>query len=296
MKKISPKSNRLNTSILVTGSAGFIGQHLVESLIKRGYKVFAKGRSDGDVRKIETWKKYPKADCVVHLAGLTFVPDSWINPELFISSNSVSTNNSLEYCRTNDAKLVFPSTYMYSTNSFESAKESEALKPVNPYALSKFLGESLCRYYAEFFGVRVAILRPFNVYGVGQSDRFLVPSVIRQARLGDEIRVQDSKPSRDYLYIDDLIEAIRLVVETEISFDIFNLGTGKSYSVEALINVLEQVVGRGLRIVSAKTERQSEINFTRADISHATELLRWNPQWSLLDGLSEIWNKSIDCC
>jgi nucleoside-diphosphate-sugar epimerase len=114
MKKILPKSNWLDTSILVTGSDGFIGRHLVESFIKRGYKVFAKCRSDGDVRNIETWKKYPKADCVVHLAGLTFVPDSWINPELFISSNSGSTNNSLEYCRTNDAKLVFPSIHMRS--------------------------------------------------------------------------------------------------------------------------------------------------------------------------------------
>ena len=263
---------------------------------EQGYVVFAKSRSDGDVRQIETWRQFPKVDCVVHLAGLTFVPDSWTNPELFISGNTMSTNHSLEYCRINNAKLIFPSTYMYLTNSNMSVKETEALKPANPYALSKFLGESLCRYYSEFFGVNVAILRPFNVYGVGQSDRFLVPSVIRQARIGNEIKVQNSKPSRDYLYIDDLIEAIRLVVEAQFSFDVFNLGTGKSYSVEALINVLEKVVGQRLRIISEKAERQSEIDFTQADISHATEVLRWNPQWSLIDGLSVIWKKSLGSC
>ena len=280
----------MSQSILVTGSNGFIGRHLSEDLRKRGYEVFSMVRSTGDARISETWSKYPKADCVVHLAGLTFVPDSWTHPGLFIESNALSTTHALEYCRKHAAKLIFLSSYMYSTKSALSVKESDDLNPVNPYALSKFLGENICRYYSEFFGTQVAILRPFNVYGIGQTEKFLVPSIIRQARAGDEIKVMDSKPSRDYIYIDDLLEAIHRVVNTAIDFDVFNVGTGNSYSVEELINVLGMVVGRNLKTVSANTERPSEINFTQADITHAADVLGWKPRWALVEGLSEIWN------
>ena len=280
----------MSQSILVTGSNGFIGRHLVEDFKKRGSRVFALNRLDGDTCRSETWGKYPKADCVVHLAGQTFVPDSWTHPELFIESNALSTAHALEYCRVHAAKLIFLSSYMYSTKSALSVKESDELNPVNPYALSKFLGENICRYYSEFFGTQVAILRPFNVYGIGQTEKFLIPSIIRQARAGDEIKVMDSKPSRDYIYIDDLLEAIHRVVNTAIDFDVLNVGTGKSYSVGELINVLGLVVGRNLKVVSANTERQSEINFTQADITHATEVLGWKPRWTLVEGLSAIWN------
>jgi nucleoside-diphosphate-sugar epimerase len=100
----------------------------------------------------------------------------------------------------------------------------------------------------------------------------------------------DRKPSRDYLYIADLLEAIHRSVDLITSFDIFNIGTGKSFSVEALINTLGSVVGRDLKVISANSERPSEVNFTQADINHAIDVLRWEPQWSLFDGLSKIWN------
>ena len=277
-------------TLIVTGSDGFIGRHLVENFRKHGHKVFALNRSDGDTRSSKTWDGYPQAECVVHLAGLTFVPDSWTHPELFIESNTLSTTYALEYCKKNGAKLIFPSSYMYSTDSASSVKETDALSPANPYALTKFLGEKLCRYYSEFYGTQVIILRPFNVYGIGQSEKFLIPSIVRQARFGDEIRVMDRKPSRDYLYIDDLLEAIHRSVDLITSFDVFNIGTGKSFSVEALIDTLGLVVGRDLKVISANSERPSEVNFTQADINHAIDVLKWEPQWSLFDGLSKIWN------
>lgn len=280
----------MKLSILVTGSNGFIGRHLVKSLRFRHHQVFAMARVDGDTSNAETWINYPKADCVVHLAGLTFVPDSWTNPEQFIESNTLSTTHALEYCRKNDAKLIFLSSYMYSTNSTTSVKEADETSPANPYALTKFLGENLCRYYSDFFGTQVVVLRPFNVYGIGQATKFLIPSIVQQARVGDEIRVMDHKPSRDYLYIDDLLEAIHRSIILTTNFDIFNIGTGKSFSVESLIKILETVVGRNLRIISANSERPSEINFTRADITHAIDVLKWKPKWALIDGLSAIWN------
>jgi len=178
---------------------------------------------------------------------------------------------------------------MYSQQRGAAATESGALVPKNPYALSKFLGETLCNFYSEHFGVATVIIRPFNIYGVNQNPKFLVPTILEQALVGDEIHVQDVRPSRDYVYITDFIDAIKKVIESEVKYDVFNIGSGISYSVEELIETLGKVVGRKLKIVSAMTKRPEEIDFTQADNSHAKAVLGWQPSCSLFDGLSDIW-------
>jgi nucleoside-diphosphate-sugar epimerase len=178
---------------------------------------------------------------------------------------------------------------MYSQQRGAAATESGALVPKNPYALSKFLGETLCNFYSEHFGVATVIIRPFNIYGVNQNPKFLVPTILEQALVGDEIHVQDVRPSRDYVYITDFIDAIKKVIESEVKYDVFNIGSGISYSVEELIETLGKVVGRKLKIVSAMTKRPEEIDFTQADNSHAKVVLGWQPSSSLFDGLSDIW-------
>ena len=195
-------------SILVTGATGFLGRHVVRDLLRRGFKVEAKSRADGDVCDVETWKKFPATDCVIHLAGSTFVPDSWDDPSKFLQNNTLGTSLALDFCRNHKAKFVFFSTYMYSREAVMPVSEDSKLRPSNPYSLSKFFGENLCKFYSEHFGVKAVIFRPFNVYGLGQSEKFLIPSIIRQARLSDVIEVQDTKPSRDYVYVEDLLAAL----------------------------------------------------------------------------------------
>jgi len=107
--------------------------------------------------------------------------------------------------------------------------------------------------------------------------------------VGDEIHVQDVRPSRDYVYITDFIGAIKKVIESEVKYDVFNIGSGVSHSVDELIEMVGKVVGRKLKIVSAMTKRPEEIDFTQADNSHAKAILGWQPSWSLFDGLSDIW-------
>ena len=277
-------------SILVTGATGFLGRHVVRDLLRRGFKVEAKSRADGDVCDAETWKKFPATDCVIHLAGSTFVPDSWDAPSKFLQNNTLGTSLALDFCRNHKAKFVFFSTYMYSREAVMPVSEDSKLRPSNPYSLSKFFGENLCKFYSEHFGVKAVIFRPFNVYGLGQSEKFLIPSIIRQARLSDVIEVQDTKPSRDYVYVEDLLAALNCAITTDIEFEVVNIGTGRSYSVLELIETLGIVSNRKYKIRSAMSERQSEIMHTQADNSRAREILNWEPQWSLKSGLKVLWN------
>ena len=279
-------------SVLVTGADGFLGHHILRDLTGHGFDVLPKRRTDGDVTRSTTWDKFPASDFLVHLAGLTFVPASWENPTDFVQSNSISTSHALDFCRKNKTKLIFLSTYLYSPKLSTPIKETDEIDPANPYALSKFLGEQLCSFYAKQFGVEVIILRPFNVFGSGQNSRFLIPSIISQATKGDEISVLDIRPARDYVFIEDLLDAVHKSITSDLHFGIINVGTGVASTVEQLIFSLADVIGRELTIKSSNQERFGEIISTQADISQAKLLLGWQPKWSLSQGLREVWRVS----
>ena len=279
-------------SVLVTGADGFLGHHILRDLTGHGFDVLPKRRTDGDVTRSTTWDKFPASDFLVHLAGLTFVPASWENPTEFVQSNSVSTSHALDFCRKNKTKMIFLSTYLYSSKLSTPIKETDEIDPANPYALSKFLGEQLCSFYAKQFGVEVIILRPFNVFGSRQNLRFLIPSIISQATKSDEISVLDIRPARDYVFIEDLLDAVHKSLTSDLRFGIINVGTGVASTVEQLIFSLADVIGRELRIKSSNQERFGEINSTQADISQAKLLLGWQPKWSLSQGLREVWRDS----
>ncbi len=279
-------------SVLVTGADGFLGRHISRDLSRRGFNVLVKRRIDGDVTKSATWDNFPASDYLIHLAGLTFVPESWENPTDFVQSNSVSTSHALDFCRKYKTKMIFLSTYLYSSKLRSSIKETDDIDPANPYALSKLFGEQLCSFYASKFGVEIIVLRPFNVFGSGQNSRFLIPSIISQALKGDEISVLDIRPARDYVFIEDLVDAVHRSITSDLRFGIINVGTGVASTVEQLIFSLADVIGRKLTIKSLNQERFGEINSTQADISQAKLLLGWQPKWSLSQGLHEVWRDS----
>lgn len=248
--------------------------------------------ASGDISEQDTWKKFPRADIVIHLAALTFVPDSWKNPADFTRVNLLGTMQALEYCKTHTARMVFPSTYMYGNPDHLPITEDATLKAFNPYALSKKMAEDACLFYSNQFNIPITVLRPFNVYGPGQKDSFLIPSIIKQVLSGsDIIKVKTLEPRRDYVYVDDLVIMIIKVFELN-SFNIFNVGTGKSFSVEEVIQKIQQLTGTSLKVVARGDKRHDEVMDTRADMTKAKELLQWQLEWTLDNGLTEVLRKA----
>src|SRR5262245_55609000 len=163
--------------ILVTGATGFIGRHLVPQLSASGHHVVQANSQSGNVTLQSTWSRFPKVEVVIHLAGKSFVPDSWADPAAFIECNLLGTVRALDYCRANNARLIFLSSYLYGNPETLPVSETSKLVAANPYALSKKLSEEICHFYASKFDISIVILRPFNVYGPGQQDYFLIPSL-----------------------------------------------------------------------------------------------------------------------
>ena len=145
--------------------------------------------------------------------------------------------------KSSDYCLLLARTYarlVYGQPHYIPIDEEHPLQPTNPYARSKILGEELCRAYNTDFGVKCIILRPFNIYGVGQGKDFLIPSIIAQLRYG-KIELKDPAPKRDFIYILYVIYAYIKAGEFSGDFDVFNIGYGKSYSVKEITKKIEKV-------------------------------------------------------
>ena len=276
------------TNVIVTGGAGFIGKHLVPRLRIDGHQVFSVDSKSGDIAESGTWRGFPDAEVVVHLAARTFVPDSWDQSAEYIRINLNGTIQALEYCRASGARLIFLSSYMYGEPEFLPIPESAKLDVKNPYALSKMLAEKACHFYSDNLGVRVTILRPFNAFGAGQANTFLIPAIIDQVLADTTIRVMDLEPKRDYIYVKDLVEAITIIINLNSHDGVFNIGSGISHSVAELITTIQNVLGTKLPVVSVGVRRSGEIMDTVADITAASQAFGWRPHFSLCEGLADM--------
>ncbi|TGL17103.1 NAD-dependent epimerase/dehydratase family protein [Leptospira levettii] len=273
--------------ILITGSTGFIGKSLVDFLKSNGYDILEFPREKGDITQKEIWKSLEKVDFVVHLAARNFIPDSWKESSDFLESNVIGTSRMLEYAKENQSKVIFVSAYLYGKPEILPISESHPLVPNNPYALSKVLSEEVCKFHSQYYDQDITILRLFNVYGPGQRSSFLIPTIINQCLKNDKIEVLDLEPKRDYVYIEDVLNAILLSIKKVDKFQLYNIGSGSSFSVSEIIDQIQNICNSNLPIISSQVVRKNEIMDVIADISLAKKELHWVPKFDLVKGLEK---------
>ena len=282
------------SSIVISGSNGFLGKHLVSKLSDhKKYKIIKMDRKFGDIACKKTWKKLPKAKILIHLAAKTFVPDSWTNPKEFFKTNILGTMMALEYCRINKSKLIFLSSYLYGNPDKLPTNESAKIKIENPYSLTKKTAEEFCQFYSRKYGLKVVILRPSNVYGPGQKNFFLIPDIINKLKR-KKITMNNIYIKRDLIYVSDLVEAIIKSFLLKSKFEILNIGSGKSYEIKKVINILQKINKTHFRVKNKGINKLNEILTTRLDIKKAKNILKWKPLHSLEAGLrNTIYNRKL---
>ena len=283
------KKQPCSMKIAITGSCGFIGYHLIKKLLKLNYKFIEIDIKKGiDITDWQQLKIIEKFDVLIHLAAKSFVPDSYKYPREFYSTNINGTLNVLELCRIYSAKIIYISSYVYGNPEYSPIDENHPVQAFNPYAQSKLIGEQLCQGYLRDFNVPVIIFRPFNIYGKGQNENFLISSIIKQASSG-KIVLKDPKPKRDLVNIDDAIEAcIKAIEFNRTSFEIFNIGSGISYSVKEIAEMIAMILNYNIEIKFSGEKRRNEVMDTIADISKAKSLLSWEPSTNLEDGIKKM--------
>lgn len=275
-------------SILVTGANGFIGRHLVQSLAATDVDVRVLNRSSGDICHSETWAQLPSSNLVIHLAAQSGVLESWECTTDFVRTNCLGITYALEYCRRHHAKLIFLSSYMYGDVGSMPIDETAPVCTKNPYALTKQFSEDLCELYSANFRIETRILRLFNVYGPEQSEKFLIPKIVREAKTLGKVYVKDLEPRRDYVYIDDVVSAISKLINYSGPHRIFNIGTGRSHSVQDIIQMVQSLLRCPVDVTNEGIRRPGEIMDSVANIDLARRELGWDPRIGLIDGLSRL--------
>jgi len=277
-------------SVLLTGASGFIGSALKLKLNNLNYDIVEINSTSGGVTNSEIFNGLLSNNFthVFHLAGKTFVPESWESPSMYIKVNVYGTQNVLEFCRKMRLSLTFVSAYLYGKSKTLPICEDCPICPNNPYAHSKYLAEQLCRFYAREFDLKINVIRPFNAYGIGQGKKFLIPSIINQALFEDVIRLKDLTPKRDYIYLDDLVDGLICSLTYKENCSVYNMGSGDSISVKDVVDVVQEILGTKKPVISDGKARKNEIDNVIADISKANTELKWYPKYSFHDGIKEI--------
>ncbi|MFH0895513.1 MAG: GDP-mannose 4,6-dehydratase [Bacteroidota bacterium] len=274
--------------ILLTGSEGFIGKALKKRLLAEGHSVKGYDIEQGDIAAKNAFENY-KDSCehVIHLAARTFVPDSWNDPYDFFRVNILGTVNVLDHCKECKSSVTLVSSYPYGHPDYLPVDELHPVRSYNPYAESKNEAEKISFLYNDFFDLPVVSLRTFNIYGPGQPAHFLIPTILNQLMDKNipEVVVQDLFPKRDYVFIDDVVNAIMKSLKGD--HGIFNLGSGISYSVEEIIRMMMELSGIEKPYKSEKHPRPNEVNDVVADIRKINQVLGWTPETDIRKGLTK---------
>lgn len=299
---------------LVTGADGFIGSHLTEALLARGYRVRALAQynsfnnwgwledvapSDrleivcGDVRDPNFCREISRGtDVIFHLAALIAIPYSYIAPDSYVDTNIRGTLNICQAARDEHVgRLVVTSTSeVYGTAMYVPIDEKHPRQPQSPYSATKIGADAIAKSFYNAFGLPVVIARPFNTYGPRQSARAIIPTIITQIASGkDRIRLGDLTPTRDFNYVEDTAAGfIALAEAPSIEGMEINIATGKEYSMGQTFEIITSLMGKTVEI-ETDAERlrptNSEVNRLCGDNTLITSLTDWRPAHTFEEGL-----------
>ena len=304
--------------ILVTGADGFIGSHLVEELVKKGYQVRAfvlynsfntwgwletldKSMMDyveifqGDIRDPHGVKAAMQGvDAVFHLAALIAIPFSYHSPDAYVDTNIKGTLNVLQAAREleNLRTLVTSTSEVYGTAQYVPIDEKHPYQGQSPYSATKLGADRLAESFYRSFELPVTIVRPFNTYGPRQSARAVIPTIITQLLSGyEEIKLGSLTPTRDFNYVKDTANGFIDIYESDKTIgQEINIATQREISIGQLAEELIRQINPNARIVCDEQRKRpvnSEVNRLLGANGKIKQLTGWQPQYTFEEGLAE---------
>ena len=284
--------------ILITGSSGFIGKNLVDNLLseyeivglsKKGEKSKI-NRITKDINEI-TSKDFKNIFCVIHLAAITDPKICEDFPDQCITTNVLGTQKILEASRKNNCKVVYASTsHVYGIPKKVPISETASTSPTSIYAGSKLAGEILCESYQKQFNMDISIVRIFSVYGPKSNNHCVLPSIVKQMKNSNIIKLGNINSKRDFIFISDIMDAFKIILKNINGFNVYNVGAEKSYSIKEICKKVEKLYGKKI-IIKNNLEQNRKID-AKNIISNSTKLkkLGWKSKITLDEGLKKMIN------
>ena len=308
----------MSDKILITGATGFIGSHLAEMCVEKGFNVVAFDRYNpnnnwgwlenskynkdmrivlGDIRDYDSvFKSVKGCNKIFHLAALVGIPYSYLSPIAYIKTNLEGTYNVVESAKKFDIdQIIITSTSeTYGSAKYIPIDEKHDLVGQSPYAASKIAADQLALSYHFSYNLPIKIVKPFNTFGPRQSLRAIIPTIISQALYNDKITLGNTSPSRDFLYVEDTCRSFLEISKSKKLFgEVINVGTKTEISIEKLTKKILKIMDLSLEIKKEKTRsrpKKSEVDRLCCDNKKIIKLTKWKPNYSLDEGL----RKTID--
>ena len=310
--------------ILVTGADGYIGSHVVETLVKSGHEVRAfvlynsfnswgwLDDSDKSVREsIDVFagdirdphgvdNAVSGQDVILNLAALIAIPYSYHSPDTYIDTNIKGTLNILQAARRHEVSRVIQTSTseVYGTAQYIPIDEKHPLHPQSPYAASKVGADQLALSFHASFNTPVGVLRPFNTYGPRQSARAVIPTIISQLATGREVKLGSLSPTRDFSFVQDTANGFLAAATSDaIVGQTVNLGSGFEISIQETAETIAKLMNIELKLANDEQRvrpESSEVERLHASIQKAKEVLGWQPQLKGLEGFKAGLKQTID--
>ena len=303
-------------NIIVTGADGFIGSHLTEMLVDKGYQVKALSQYNsfnnwgwlegieckdkievltGDIRDPHYCKFITRdVDIVFHLAALIAIPYSYVAPDSYVDTNIKGTLNICQAAKENgNIRVIHTSTSeVYGTAQYVPIDENHPFQPQSPYSATKIAADAMAMSYYNAFDLPVTIARPFNTYGPRQSARAIIPTIITQIANGvKEIKLGDVTPTRDFSYVEDTVQAILLALITNKAVgEVINVASGEAVSIKTMIDKVCEFTSSGKPRYGGVPYRDGENMALYASVGKAEKYMQWESTTDLDKGLQ----KTID--
>jgi NAD dependent epimerase/dehydratase len=303
-----------NNRVLVTGADGFIGSHLVELLIAKGYKVRALAQYNsfnhwgwledigckeqveiicGDIRDPHFCRHITKnVDIIFHLAALIAIPYSYIAPESYVSTNVTGTLNICQAALDNNvSRVIHTSTSeVYGTAQYVPIDEKHPLQAQSPYSASKIGADAMAMSYFNAFELPLTIARPFNTYGPRQSARAVIPTIISQIANGvKQIKLGDVSPTRDFNYVEDTCKGFLALAQTEQAIGkTVNVGSNFEISIGDTLNIIKELMNSEVEFITDKQRirpEKSEVFRLWCDNTQMQSLTSFSPEFNIRRGL-----------
>ena len=290
-------------NIIVTGHDGFLGSHLVPELQKKFNVIgVSKTRYNQKITQLKkdickiSYLDFPgKINYIIHLAAITDPIYCQKNPKECFNVNVNGTQNILELARRKDSKIIFFSTsHVYGIPKKLPVKEGDPKHPNSIYSDSKLDAEIICESYSRTYGLDVSIARLFSVYGPNSSSHLVVNSIINQLLKNKVIQLGNVNSRRDFIYVTDVIQAIKIILKTIHGFNDYNVGTGKSYSILEICEILKKISKKNIPVKSIKSKiRKNDLSKIVCDPTKIQNL-GWKSKIEISVGLQKMleWYKN----
>ena len=305
-----------NKTALVTGADGFIGSHLTEMLVAKGYKVKALSYYNsfnnwgwledinckkeievltGDIRDPHYCNHITKdVDIVFHLGALIAIPYSYVAPSSYVDTNITGTLNICQAALQNGCKRVLhtSTSEVYGTALYVPIDEKHPLQPQSPYSASKIGADAMAFSFYNAFQLPVTIVRPFNTFGPRQSARAVIPTIITQIANGmKEIKLGDVTPTRDFNFVLDTCRGFLEIAESENTIgETINIGSNFEISVGDTLNMIKEIMGSEVKFITDNQRvrpEKSEVHRLWCDNTKIKSLTGFEPKYNLREGLTK---------